>query len=221
MFIINLTFLIGFVALILVSIYKIRKLHSTELKKLELLFMSLGGISALLVTYNIYINMQSNDYIEKNHFAYNTLTNIDRNFLNPQKELVQLYPEGFFLYASMNPDTDLQQFAPETFDPIKRKELELYYSIRIFQTIEDFLTTASYDATGLYVWINTFLMWLQSPTLQYYWKIVAFNYADDTRELVNMILPKANALAELRKQKGTLTAQDYDTMSKSIEVHYR
>ena len=77
----------------------------------------------MLVIYNLYINFQSDERIEKNRIAYNTIENIRNNYLGPQRELLNNYPEGYFLYASMNQDTDLQLTEPTNYDPIKRKQL--------------------------------------------------------------------------------------------------
>lgn len=199
----------------------IKRFHVSSPRKFELLLTYLGGISVLLITYNIYIDMRSNKIIEKNRMAYNTLENTQRNFLLPQKELIDNFPEGYFLYASMNQDTNLEQFVPKTFDPVKRQQLEVYCSIRFFQAMEDFLSTAAFDITGSYSWINNFLIWLQSPILQEYWKDVSFNYADDTYEFVNSLIEKANGLRELRKKKGKLTREDYVSISKNFKFTAR
>lgn len=217
----NIIFLVGFIVLTTLGLFFIQRFHTSRLKKFELTIAYLGGISAVLITYNIYINMQSNDRIEENRMAYNTLENITRSWLLPQKELLEFYPEGYSLYASMNQDTDLKDFEPKQFDPAKRKQLEVVYSIKVFQIIEDFQSFAKYDITGAYVWINNFLMWLQSPILQHYWKILSFNFSDDTRALVPRIVEKANYLVELRKKNGTLTNNDYDAISKNFEFKPR
>ena len=186
------------------GIYIVYQFEVNNVTRFSLLVSYLGGISVLLVIYNVYINFKSNDRIEKNRIAYNTIENIRNNYLGPQKELLKYYPEGYFLYASMNQDTQLGEQLPTNFDPIKRQQVELYFSIRVFQSFEDFLSTASYDITGVYVWINNFVMWMQSPILQHYWSILSFNYSIDTREFVAEIIQKANELVELRKQKGRL-----------------
>lgn len=216
-------FLVTLVTAITVGFYIIHRFNTTGVKKFELTITYLGGISVLLITYSIYLGIKTDQKIEKNRTAYNTIENIDRNFLRPQRDLLKFYPEGFFLYASMNPDTDLSQLAPHNtlVDPVKRKQVEIFYSIRVFQSIEDFLSTAAYDITGNYVWINNFLMWMQSPILQENWKILGFNLSDDTRNLIGRIIEKSNSLIALRKEKGKLSFEDYDTISKNFIIHYR
>lgn len=214
-------FSVIFVSILVSGYYITYRYNLPDVERFRLMISYYGGLAMILLGYNIFINIRSNNRIEKNRIAYNTLENIQRNFLYPQKEALESYPEGFFLYASMNQDVDMHHLEPKSFDPAKRVEVEIYCSIRVFQAVEDFLSTAQYDITGMYVWINNFLMWFQSPILQYYWKILGFNLADDTREMTDRIIVKANELVELRKKKGSLTFQDYDAISKSFPVAYR
>ena len=213
-----LIFLITFLAAGILGYYIIYRFHVEGVKRFQLLISYFGALSVLLISYNIYKSLQSNMLIEKNRIAYNTIANIETNFLHPQKELLKQFPEGFFLYASMNQDTDLSAHEPKEFNKSKRAQLEVCYSIRVFQTMEDFLSTCAYDITGIYVWINNFLMWLQSPILRHNWNILGFNFADDTRELVGRLIKKSDELIELRKKKGHLTFQDYDAISKNFSV---
>lgn len=217
----SIIFLIVFLALISAGIAIIFTFKVDNVQRFQLVVTFLGALSVLIWSYNTYNNLQSNDRIEDNRMAYNTLQNIANNYLMPQKEIVDKYPEGYFLYASMTQDTDLSNAEPYEYDPVKRQQIEVYYSLRIFQTMEDFLTVARYDRTGLYVWLNNFLMWMQSSILRHYWNILSFNYSDDTREMVGRIIQKSDDLIALRKQKGHLTNKDYDAIAKVFFVKPR
>lgn len=199
----------------------IRRLDAPIEKKYELSLRLMASLSFFLVIYNIYVSIRSNERIEENKAAYNTIENIQRNWLNPQSELLQNYPEGYFLYSSMVPDADFGVAMPQKYDAIKRKQLEVYYSLRVFQSMEDFLTTGRYDQTGKEVWVNNFLMWMQSPILRYYWTRLSFNYSPDTREFVSKIIKKSDVLIALRKKNGKLTAGDYDAVSSQFQVNLR
>ncbi len=214
-------FLLVFSCITLSGYFIVSRFRVTGLKKFELIISFLGGVSALLIIYNIYITIKSNDRVEKNRLSYNTLQNIQTNYLGPQKELLKNFPEGYFLYASMNQDTDLSEHEPKEFNSAKRAQVEVYGSLRVFQAVEDFLSTAAYDLTGSYVWINNFLMWFQSPILQHNWPLLSFNYADDTNEMVNRIIVKSNELIALRKEKGQLTPKDYDIYSRDFKFNAR
>ena len=217
----TLLFLLIFFIVVATGLYVIKKFRASKVKKFELTVTYFGGISILLIIYNMYLGITSNSFIEKNRITYNTLDNIERNYLQPQHDLLKFYPEGFYLYASMYPDTDMSNFEPKPTDASKRKAVETFFSIRIYQSIEDFLSTNIYDITGQYVWINNFLMWMQSPILQENWKILGFNYSYDTRELIDQLIKQASYLSNLRKEKGSLTFNDYDEISKKFLVNSR
>lgn len=199
----------------------IRRLDVPIEKRYELSLRLMASLSFFLVIYNIYVSIRSNDRIEQNKAAYNTVQNIQHNWLDPQSELLQKYPESYFLYSSMVQDADFGVEAPQQYDPLKRKELEVYYSLRVFQSMEDFLTTGKYDTTGKDVWVNNYLMWMQSPILRNYWKKLSFNYSKDTREFVGQIIKESDGLLALRKKKGELMVRDYDSVSARIEVAFR
>ncbi|MEW5674754.1 hypothetical protein ABGT15_00385 [Flavobacterium enshiense] len=199
----------------------IRRLDVSKDKKYELSFRLLASLSFFLVIYNIHVSIRSNNVIEENRMSYNTIENIQRNWLDPQKELLGNYPEGYFLYSSMVQDAEFAVEKPQEYDVFKRKQLEVYYSLRVFQAIEDFLTTGKYDETGMNVWVNNFLMWMQSPILRQYWRKLSFNYSKDTREFIEGIIKKSNGLIALRKEKGKLEASDYDKISAQFVVNLR
>ncbi len=214
-------FLIFSLIIILTGFFIVYKFRITSLTRFKLLLSYLAGISLLLVIYNIYINFTFNERVEKNRISYNTIENVQNNYLDPQKQLLANYPEGFFLYASMNKDADLKNFEPKQYDPVKRKQTELYISLRVFQSVEDFLSVGSYDLTGQFIWINVFLTWMQSSILQHYWSTFGQLYSQDTRELVLKIIEGSNFLIKLREQKGKLTAKDYDNISTKFKIKYR
>jgi hypothetical protein len=62
-----------------------------------------------------------------------------------------------------------------------------YLSVLIFQSMEDFLTTFNVDETGNYVWITNFLQWCKSPILQNIWLVQKPNYADNTKNFVDLL----------------------------------
>lgn len=199
----------------------IRRLNVPIEKRYELSLRLMASLSFFLVIYNIYWSIRSNDRIEQNRAAYNTIQNIQHNWLDPQSELLQKYPEGYFLYSSMVPDADFGMEVPGKYDLVKRNQLEVYYSLRVFQSMEDFLTTGKYDSTGKDVWVNNYLMWMQSPILRNYWRKLSFNYSKDTREFVGKIIEESDKLIALRKKKGRLMDRDYDSISVQIEVDFR
>lgn len=205
----------------LIGYIYIKRFDISSDKKFDLGIRNIAAMSVILVSYNIFISVRSNNRIEKNRITYNTLTNIQLNWLNPQQELFKSFPEGYFLYASMTPEGGFGTSTPKEYDSLKRKQLEVFYSIRIFQSMEDFLSTGSYDVTGSAVWLNNYLMWMQSPILRENWKNLNFNYSPDTRVLINRLIKKSDFLISLRKRKGHLESKDYDKISKKFKIAFR
>jgi hypothetical protein len=207
-----------FFAILLTGVIEILRFHVPAIKRFDLTFTFLAGIATFLISGDLYLSITSDARSEENRIAYNSLDNVQKNFLEPQRELLSYYPEGFFLYASMNPDFDFTHEKPRTFDAAKRNQVELYGAMRVFQSIEDFILTARYNVVDQYVWINGFLMWLQSPILQSYWPVLSSNYSHKAREITEKLIHGAQDLNALRKQKGALEPADYDAISKAITI---
>ena len=207
--------------IIIIGCVFVKKLDTKKDRKLELIIGITAGVSIILVMYNLILSTLSNNRIEEDRIAHVTLENIQRNWLSPQLELSKAYPEGFFLYKSMTPDADYGKFEPISYDPAKRKQIEISSSIKIFQAMEDYLTIGSHDITGKGIWVNNFLMWLQSPILKKNWKMLSFNYSKDTRKLVERLIIEGNKLTIKRKKNGFLTNEDYDEISNVFQVKFR
>jgi hypothetical protein len=210
-------FLLFFLIVLIIGIYVVTKLRQEPLKRFELVIMYLGGLATLLVSINIYLNLLSANRIEKNYLAYNLVKDVQKNYLGPQREMVKLYPESFFLYTSVNPDVDFSDISPKNYDPTKRELVELYGTIRFFQAMEDFLSTVHFENEEfIYSWLNVFLLWMQSPILRKYWLLMAPSFAARTRRLIDTLIKNSDILIALRKKKGFLTRDDYGALSKPL-----
>jgi len=207
-----------FFGILFTGVIEILRFHVPAIKRFDLVFTFLAGIATFLICGDLYLSVTSDARIEENRITYNSLDNVQKNFLDPQRELLAHYPESYFLYASMNPDFDFTHEKPRMFDAAKRGQVELYAAMRIFQSIEDFIVTAHYNVIDQYVWINGFLMWLQSPILQSYWPILSSNYSSNAREITEKLIKHAQDLSALRKQKGALEPADYDAVSKDFTL---
>ena len=117
--------LLAITTILILGIFYVRKLNITTDRKLDLVISITAGLSIILVAYNLIINTHSNDRIEQNRIDHITLENIQLNWLSPQIELAQNYPEGYFLFKSMNPDSDHLKIEPTTYDTIKRSQIEI------------------------------------------------------------------------------------------------
>lgn len=57
-----------------------------------------------------------------------------------------------------------------------------YISIKMFQAWEDYLTLASVDETGSYVWMANFVQWAKSDVLKKNWDVLKSNFSITTIE---------------------------------------
>ncbi|PIB35278.1 hypothetical protein BFP72_07635 [Reichenbachiella sp. 5M10] len=213
--------LAGALFILFVGYHLISRLEAEQDRKLELLIGIPTAISVILVAYNLILSTHSNKRIEENRAANTTLENIQRNWLSPQIELSKFYPESHFLYRSMTPESHYVDVWPQSYDPSKRAQIEVVYSFRVFQAMEDYLTIGAHDLTGQYVYINNYLMWMQSDILRRNWSEISFNFSSDTREMIDRLITQSDRLIAKRKRVGKLSADDYDSISKNFEVHYR
>ena len=213
--------LLAVVGILVVGFSYVKNLNNEKDRKLELIIGIVAGVSIILVMYSLILNTHSNNRIEKNRIVHITLENIQRNWLSPQTDLSNAYPEGFFLFKSLTPDAYHGNIEPAEYDRAKRKQLEIVSSIRIFQAMEDFLTLGFQDITGKNIWINNFLMWLQSPILKKNWKTLSFNYSKDTREMIQRLIIESDKLVLKRQIKGSLTNKDYDDISEKFNIVFR
>ncbi len=219
----------GQIVLIIVALvaaagfFIIRKFTLPGVEQFKLIISYLSVLSVILITYSIYFNVTSTTQTANHRLAYDTLEITQRQWISPQDEMQKDFPESFFLFKSMYPDKYFRAEGvalgePQTYDPLKRQILEMYLSNKIYQAMEDFLSTAKYDLTGSYVWLNIFFMWMQSPILQKNWPSISVCYSQDTRELVGDIIKEANKLIALREQRGEpLTDKDYDDASRKFK----
>lgn len=213
--------LLSVLAILVIGFVYIKNLKTEKDRKLELIFQITAGVSIIMVMYNLILNTHSNNRVESNRTDHNTLENTQRSWLAPQIHLSQVYPEGFFLFKSLTPDVDHGDFEPISYDPARRKQIEIASSIRIFQAMEDYLILGSNDVTGKSRWINNFLMWLQSPILRKNWEALSFNYSKDTRKMIDQLIIESDVLVLLRQEKGALTKNDYDHVSENFKVPFR
>jgi hypothetical protein len=206
------------ILLAIIGYFIIKRFALPGVEKFKLIVSYLGGISVILIAYSIYFNVISTNLNAQTRLAFDTLALTQRQWLSPQEELAKYYPETFFLYQSIFPD-NLNSPEPKEFNPSKRACLELYFSNRFYEILEDFLSTIKYDLTSIPIWINCFLTWMQSPILQKNWELLEHCYSPDTREFISHLIKESNQLNELRKKTGKpLTMQDYNRISETFPV---
>lgn len=88
-----------------------------------------------------------------------------------------------------------------------------YLCVLMFQAVEDFLSMSNFDETGHYVWFSNFLQWCKSPILQNMWMVQKSNYADTTKDLVNLLIDTA-------KSNNIQNAADLTAVAKQLDTSY-
>jgi len=121
-----------------------------------------------------------------------TLKIIDRGWISVNRELFKKYKYCPNFANSLYYDWQKDIFSDAQLHSNYSNEDDWYavnyLSMLIFQTTEDFLTTSTFDETGHYVWFSNFLQWYKSPILQNMWAVQKSNYADTTKELVDLLI---------------------------------
>ena len=67
-----------------------------------------------------------------------------------------------------------------------------YILSEIFQSIEDYLIESQNKPINIESWLNIFLCWLKSETLQNYWIIFKPSYSDRTQYFIDLIINTYN-----------------------------
>ncbi len=198
--------------------FVIQKFALPRVEQFKLLISYLGGISVILVCYSIYFTIRSTNETAVHQLAFDTMKVTQRQWTNPLKELKNYFPDSYYLYASMFPEENFKE-VPKGINEKKRRVIELYFSNKIYQVLEDFLTTRKLENSGEESWLNIFFMWMQSPILIKNWYPVVQCYNQDTRYLIEDCIEVGKKLIALREdKKAPLTAEDYDKFSDAFKV---
>lgn len=162
--------------------------------KLSLLFSCLSTLTVFSIVYNVYLTTNFSIHTEMQKESDNTLKQIMDSFIEPQSGLINLYPESYWFYKSINPHKqNLQVEEPSKYDPVKRIAVEDYYCKKIFQIVENIQSSNSFrlDIDDI-PWTNVFILWFHSDILKNNWKHEKIMYADKTREYITEIINAVN-----------------------------
>lgn len=119
-----------------------------------------------------------------------TIQSVDRGWLNLTKETARLYSAcpnliDSFLFPWQRKGLETQQKGyAKTSDDFTSA---FYLSTIIFQSWEDFFTTATLDESEAGAWLGCFLLYARSPQLKKYWMSQRLSYAGSTQEFGNLL----------------------------------
>lgn len=175
------------------------------------LAVSLFSIAVVIATiYNVYLQDKNQQVLEKEKIVYNSIRNTNDLLFSHEKQLLEYYPEGIFLYSEMYPDSDIKDNLPSNYDMNKRKVVNTIFSNYFFSDIDNYIKIKSIDPTNKLFWYGRFIQWLRSPTLQQEWQKDKFSYSSETQKVIDQMIDIANNI------DGNLTKDDYEMLARKI-----
>jgi len=175
------------------------------------LVLSLFSIGIVIASvYNIYMTDKNQQIAEKEKLVYNYVKNLDDFLIVPEMKLLDNYPEGIFLYSEMNPDSDIKDNLPDTYDTNKRKVIESIFASYFFSEIDNYFKIASIDPTNKLFWYGQFIQWLRSSTLQRQWNNDKLSYSPETQKKIDQMISLANTINK------RMTKYDYEMLARKI-----
>jgi hypothetical protein len=142
-------------------------------------------ISSIFVPIGIYLTYTVFSLQFEESRINSTFRIIDRGWINVNKIFVDYYDKCPTFINSLYFDWQKKVLGKETYDSNQEDDWYAvnYISISIFQSFEDFATSALNDETGNYVWISNYLQWTNSEILRNNWSVLKSNFADTTQKL--------------------------------------
>lgn len=203
-----------FFGIYIVAILFIFTRHTITGEQKWSLAVSLFSIGIVIASiYNIYMTDKNQQIAEKEKLVYNYVKNLDEFLIAPEMKLLDNYPEGIFLYSEMNPDSDIKDNLPTSFDPNKRKVIESIFANYFFSEIDNYFKVEKIDPTDKLFWYGQFIQWLRSPTLQRQWNNDKFSYSPETQKKINQMISLANQANSMNKR---MTKNDYEMLARKI-----
>jgi len=140
-------------------------------------------ISSIFVPVGIYLTYTVFSLQFEESRINSTFRIIDRAWLNINKLMTEYFDKCPTFINSLYFDWQKKVLGKETHNLNKEDDWYAvnYISICMFQSFEDFLTSALNDETGQYVWIANFLQWTNSEILRNNWTVLKSNYSDTTQ----------------------------------------
>ena len=122
-----------------------------------------------------------------------TIQMIDRGFNDVNKEMCDYYDKCPNFISSLNFKfvSDNQEYQHNNQKNDDQVTVN-YLSSKIFQSVEDFITTHSLTLTENHAWFATFLSYFTSKQLRDKWVKLKYNFGPLTHSYVNLIIKSVN-----------------------------
>lgn len=157
----------------------------------------LGAIAFVLTVYDRRYNQERDLVNAKHRLAFDELANQDKNFVELLREIEANYPESYDIYSEMFDIPPKEaRVKPTIIDPVKKQITEDYLSMKVLQSVQNFLSLAALHLpTTNEEWLTRMLQYFRSPILQKNYYKYRQNFGDDVIVLVDQLINNANQLS--------------------------
>jgi len=140
-------------------------------------------IGSMFVPISIYLTYRVFTLQTQEMHILATFRMIDRGLLEIDKSMVDYYDKCPTFINSLYFDWQKKILGKEIYHSDNNEMTTVnLICMRIFQSWEDFLTTANSDCTEKNAWIASYIQWANSDLLRNYWKVLKFNFGHFTQE---------------------------------------
>ena len=185
--IVGLGVLIMFILIYMSCIAKKHSLLDRFVDKLEII-IGIFAVIGVILTYSVFRRNLEQAAIDT------TFEIVDRAWIDINKEFHESYKSCPNLIHSLFFDWQIKAFGGDI-TPHSFKSEDEWHSVNfvtclIFQSVEDMMTSSSFDESGEFVWLANGVQWFSSPILQKIWLTQKTNYVETSQNLIDLVISK-------------------------------
>jgi hypothetical protein len=155
--------------------------------KLEII-IGIFAVIGVILTYSVFRRNLEQASIDT------TFEIVDRAWIDINKEFHDSYKNCPNLIHSLFFDWQIKAFGGDTADTFKGEDewhAVNFVTCLIFQSVEDMMTSSTFDESGEFVWLANGVQWFRSPILQKIWISQKPNYAETAQHLIDLVISKS------------------------------
>ena len=178
------------IMLILIYMSCIAKKHSMLDRFVDKLDIIIGifAVIGVILTYSVFRRNLEQASIDT------TFKIVDRAWTDINRELYDSYKNCPNLIHSLFFDWQIKAFGGDTADTFKGEDewhAVNFVTCLIFQSVEDMMTSSTFDESGEFVWLANGVQWFRSPILQKIWISQKPNYTETAGNLIDLVISKS------------------------------
>jgi hypothetical protein len=180
--------LIMFILIYMSCIAKKHSLLDRFVDKLEII-IGIFAVIGVILTYSVFRRNLEQAAIDT------TFEIVDRAWIDINKAFHEYYKSCPNLIHSLFFDWQIKAFGGDI-TPHSFKSDDEWHSVNfitclIFQSVEDMMTSSSFDESGEFVWLAYGVQWFSSPILQKIWFSQKPNYTETAGNLIDLVISKS------------------------------